>query len=134
MQTHFSADMAESVRLEVRRSHPVLECAEDVLDCPPPYRDGIEMATQSGLPRFKYRFMLPSSNRPSALAPEVCVFGNSGTTPASLHTLISGAPKYPRPASALIFFLPIASRAALAIGLNCARSLPTFLTSWITMR
>lgn len=53
-----------SARLEVRRSHPVLECAEHVLDCPPPYRHGVELAIQSGLHRFKHRVMLPSSDTP----------------------------------------------------------------------
>ena len=41
MQTHFSSDMAKSARLEVRRSHPVLECAEHMLNCPASYRHGV---------------------------------------------------------------------------------------------
>lgn len=47
VQAHFSGDMDKSARLEVRRSHPVLECAEHMLDCAPPYGHGVELAIQS---------------------------------------------------------------------------------------
>jgi hypothetical protein len=39
------------------------------------------------------------------------MFGTRGAIPASAHALISGALKYPRSASALSVFLPMASRA-----------------------
>ncbi|KXU84493.1 hypothetical protein CI15_23870 [Paraburkholderia monticola] len=61
---------------------------------------------------FEYRFVLPTLN--AAVGLDLCYADVANV-------------------SALILFLPVPSRAALAIGLNYVGSLPTFVNSWGTM-
>src|SRR5437868_9084649 len=74
------------------------------------------------------------SKRPSALALDVIGLGTKVVIPASSRALSSVPLKYPRSAKARSLLLSIASRAACAILLSWARSLPTFVTSWATIR
>jgi hypothetical protein len=57
MQTLFGRDVTQPVRLEVGRTHPVLESAEHVPDCTASHRHCIELAIQqlTALPQAPLR-------------------------------------------------------------------------------
>ena len=62
MQTHFGADVVQSLHQIVRRSHPGLERAEDMLDRAPTDAGRLRHLVEASLHRLKHFLMLPATN------------------------------------------------------------------------
>src|SRR5262249_52792851 len=60
VQAHFSAYMVKRPHEEVRRTHPVLQSSEDMLDGASSHFHGVRLAIQAALHCIKYCFMFPA--------------------------------------------------------------------------
>src|SRR6185295_5960749 len=60
VQAHFGAYMMKCLHEEVRRTHPVLQRSEDMLNRPSSHFHGLRLAIQATLHCIKYRLMFPA--------------------------------------------------------------------------
>ena len=81
MQAHFGGDVIERFHQEVGRSHPVLQCPEDMFDRSPSDLHGLGVALQPLLHLVEHVFVLPAFD---LAACSRCALGLDGAVAAAV--------------------------------------------------